>query len=198
MILAERRRQQFPHLLLVALPNLYGSVFKIPTLGIPGRTRFPGFDELRQFQALCDLFGNWLVFATIGVFDYAFRSVELRKGDADFKCAPRVPIEKVVLPPDGLMWDTLLAQQLTEFCMNSRIITLPKRAEGIFLRVAWIDGFQGDDGRSRQFIDKIDVAIRAVRKPLSILGLANGTEHGSEGRVYYTASSPIDRTRCGR
>jgi hypothetical protein len=33
---------------------------------------------------------------------------------------------------------------------------------------------------------------------LSILGLANGTKHGSKGRVYYSASRPIDRTRCGR
>src|ERR1700722_19343023 len=97
----------------------------------------------------------------------------------------------MVLPPNGLLGDTLLAKQLTEFGMNSRIITLPKRAEGIFLRVARIGGFKRHDGRSRRFIDELDVAVRAARKPLSILGLANGTEHGSKGRVYYTASSGL-------
>jgi hypothetical protein len=97
----------------------------------------------------------------------------------------------MVLPSDGPAGDTLFAEQFAQFRMKPRIIPFPKRAKGIFFRVARLYRFSGNDGRSWQFINQLDVAIRAPSKPFSILGFANRTEHGSGERVYYTPSSSL-------
>ncbi len=46
-----------------------------------------------------------------------------------------------------------------------------------------------NDGRGRQLIYELNLAVRAPRKPFSILGFANRTKHVSSARFYYTPSN---------
>jgi hypothetical protein len=82
-----------------------------------------------------------------------------------------------------------LIQELANLQVEARVIALPKRAERIICRITRFGGFRCDDRPSRHFIDELDLAIRATRKPLSILSFALWAEHVGVKKVYYTMSN---------
>src|SRR2546421_5877027 len=87
----------------------------------------------------------------------------------------------MVLPPNRLMGNSCFVEERTELRMQTIIVSLPKRAEGIFFTVTWqgaLIRFARFRSGQREFVDQVKIPVRASRKPRTILDAALRAKHG--------------------
>lgn len=75
------------------------------------------------------------------------------------------------------MRDSCFLKDVAEFRENTRVLTFPEGAEGIFVGIAGFDGSFPGQGEMRGILHEVDVAIGATSEAGAVFGVALRAEH---------------------